>query len=101
MPRPARCCLRATGKTDQGWHRLGRPMGRLFFERKIDAQQTTPVARAGSGCEAVSTKRASSGWLGDGCGLKRLVLPLRPGDVVSDDGHDRYSGHTDKQLREQ
>jgi uncharacterized protein len=32
---------------------------------------------------------------------QRLVLPFRPGDVVGDDGHDRYAGHADENLREQ
>jgi hypothetical protein len=33
--------------------------------------------------------------------LERLVLPLRPRDVIGDDGHDRDAGHADKDLREQ
>src|ERR1700753_246731 len=32
---------------------------------------------------------------------ERLVLSFRPGDVVGDEGHDRYSGHAHKDLREQ
>src|SRR5258705_668119 len=35
-------------------------------------------------------------WFG-----KRLVLFFRPGDVVGDNGHDRYFRHADKDLREQ
>ena len=32
---------------------------------------------------------------------QRLVLPLRPGDVVGDDRHDRDAGHADEDLHEQ
>ena len=33
--------------------------------------------------------------------LERLVLPLRPGNVIGDDGHDRDAGHADEDLRKQ
>src|SRR3981081_3638473 len=46
-------------------------------------------------------REAQSAGLGGGRLGKRLILLFRPGDVVGDDGHDRYSRHADENLREQ
>src|ERR1700681_4727758 len=51
--------------------------------------------------EAIGNNARESTGLGRRGLGKRLVLLFRPGDVVGDDGHDRYARHADKNLREQ
>src|SRR5271169_6001337 len=87
-------------------------MERLFVEGQIGWPKTkTPrliasrsTAIPAPGAPAIICCGRAARWSGrlDGRRLRtRLILPLRPGDIVSDDGHDRYSRHADKELGEQ
>ena len=99
MRGPARSSVRAAGKAKPNLQaRLVHRMERLFVEGQVGWSKTPRLVAPCTKPSPVPEgwKSPASGRFGCRCLGSRLVLPLRPGDVVCDDRHDRYSGYADK-----
>jgi predicted enzyme related to lactoylglutathione lyase len=74
-----------------GFHRKAGWSTHPAARRESRIRDTSRISQSGSGWPGRRHRRFGG----------RLVLLFRPGDVVGDDGHDRYSRHADENLREQ